>query len=419
MFDMKNSADFPLVVIGAGAAGIGASLRAREAGIPHIVLEASHRAGGRGLTEYLEGIPVDLGCHWMHCASRNPYVEVADALGFDYAKTEQYEYEMHFDGSWLSQHEWQDFKRYREDSYRRVQDLYVRDPSAAVFDALDNDSRWARHGHYWWSLLHSNDVDEVSVQDPCEFDETYEDWPVRQGYGALLAKQSQACAIEFNCQARAIDFTQSPVRIETGAGVIGARKVIVTVSTGVLLSGRIRFRPSLPDWKLQAIEALPMGNSNYQFFSFVPGCFGSEPPDNIHYQQGDISMAIRMRPFGDNCVFTSTGGRFAWWLEKQGVAASRAYFEEALVDIFGTAVRKGLREFKVSAWGYDPCICGAYSSQKPGYRDMRIKLAEPVNEALYFAGEATSSQYMNTAHGAFLSGRHSVESLLPEIRAQK
>lgn len=408
----SRTADYPLVVVGAGAAGNGASERASEAGIPHIVLEASHRAGGRGLTEILDGIPVDLGCHWMHCASRNPYVRIADAFGFDYLETECYDYEMFFDGAWLPASDWEDFKRFREDSYRRIDARYRRDPSDSIFSVIDNDSRWSAHMHYWWSLLHSNDVDEVSVQDPAEFDETDEDWPVRQGYGALIARQAESCPIRFNSEVTAIDWGASPVRLETGAGVVRADRVILTVSTGVLSSGRLAFRPALPEWKLVAIDALPLGNSNYQFFSFEPGTFGSDPPGNIHYQEGDVSMAIRMRPFGTDCVFTSTGGRFAWWLEKQGTLASRAHLEDALVRIYGASIRKGLRVFKVSAWGHDPFVRGAYSSQKPGCRDMRPRLAEPLDDALYFAGEATSSEYMNTAHGAYLSGRCAVERLI-------
>ena len=51
---MKTS-DYPLVIIGAGAAGLGASEQASALGVEHLVLEASHRTGGRGLTEYLEG----------------------------------------------------------------------------------------------------------------------------------------------------------------------------------------------------------------------------------------------------------------------------------------------------------------------------------------------------------------------------
>ncbi len=43
---MSNSY-YPLVIIGAGAAGLGASEKASAAGIEHVVLEASHRTGGR------------------------------------------------------------------------------------------------------------------------------------------------------------------------------------------------------------------------------------------------------------------------------------------------------------------------------------------------------------------------------------
>ena len=119
-------------------------------------------------------------------------------------------------------------------------------------------------------------------------------------------------------------------------------------------------------------------------------------------------MAIRIRPFGTPCLFTSTGGRFAWWLEKQGPEASRDYLESALVDIFGSNVRSDLGEFKVSAWGFDPWIRGAYSSQKPGSGTPRRDLAEVLDERLQFAGEAVSPEFFNTAHGAYLSGKSAV-----------
>ena len=85
-----KTSDYPLLIVGAGAAGLGASARATNLGINHLVIEASHRIGGRGLTERLDNrIPVDLGCHWMHCASQNPYVAEADRLGFIYSRDNQ------------------------------------------------------------------------------------------------------------------------------------------------------------------------------------------------------------------------------------------------------------------------------------------------------------------------------------------
>src|SRR5262249_54260690 len=62
-----------VAIIGAGSAGIAAAKTARALGLDYVVLEASHRIGGRGYTEELvPGVAFDLGCHWMHTASLNP-----------------------------------------------------------------------------------------------------------------------------------------------------------------------------------------------------------------------------------------------------------------------------------------------------------------------------------------------------------
>ena len=41
---------------------------------------------------------------------------------------------------------------------------------------------------------------------------------------------------------------------------------------------------------------------------------------------------------------------------------------------------------------------------KAGVEVNRKALAEPINNCLFFAGEATSQKYPSTVHGAFLSG---------------
>ena len=412
MNHLKTST-YPLVIIGAGAAGIGASKRATELGIDHLVIEASHRIGGRGLTEYLEdSIPVDLGCHWMHCASKNPFVQVADQLGFSYESGSGYAYAMLSNGSWMSEEDKAQYAAYSNASYEAMDVLYEKDPAAAMVEAIDLESRWSNHFCYWMSLMHSNDVDQVAIQDHGEFEEINEDWPVKEGYGALIARHGENCPIQLNNQVTRIDWGGTEVRLETTNGTLTADHVIVTVSTGVLGAGVIEFTPELPATKIEAITALPMGNSNYTIFSLDESKIDPDTPKNIHYEKGEINMAIRIRPFGHASAFASTGGRFAWWLEKQGSEASRQYFEEALVDVLGSEGRKALREFKVSAWGFDPWIRGAYSSQKPGSRDMRKRLAEPLDERLYFAGEATSGNFLNTAHGAYISGGRAVNEVM-------
>ena len=74
--------DVDIVVIGAGAAGIGAGLALRQAGADVCILEARDRVGGRAETRVLGGYPNDLGCGWLHSADDNAWVDRMEAKGF-------------------------------------------------------------------------------------------------------------------------------------------------------------------------------------------------------------------------------------------------------------------------------------------------------------------------------------------------
>src|SRR5712671_7550707 len=72
-----------IAVIGAGAAGIGATRRLGEAGsVSVLMLEARDRVGGRVHTIEPAGFPCDCGAEWLHSADRNPLSPIAQKLGF-------------------------------------------------------------------------------------------------------------------------------------------------------------------------------------------------------------------------------------------------------------------------------------------------------------------------------------------------
>ena len=72
------ASEVDVVIVGAGAAGLSAAKSAAAHGQSFVLLEASHRIGGRARTEdFVPGQPFDLGCHWMHSASFNPFVGIA------------------------------------------------------------------------------------------------------------------------------------------------------------------------------------------------------------------------------------------------------------------------------------------------------------------------------------------------------
>jgi monoamine oxidase len=59
----------------------------------------------------------------------------------------------------------------------------------------------------------------------------------------------------------------------------------------------------------------------------------------------------------------------------------------------------------ITRWGHDPFAYGSYSYAPVGasIEDYEA-MAEPVENRLFFAGEATYPEHSATVHGAFLSG---------------
>jgi monoamine oxidase len=61
-----------VVIVGAGAAGLGAANALKDSGLGVIVLEARDRVGGRAWTvQAAPDVVFDVGCGWLHSAEDN------------------------------------------------------------------------------------------------------------------------------------------------------------------------------------------------------------------------------------------------------------------------------------------------------------------------------------------------------------
>ena len=114
--------------------------------------------------------------------------------------------------------------------------------------------------------------------------------------------------------------------------------------------------------------------------------------------------AYHLRPFGRPLIEGFFGGDCARGLEQEGPAGFAAFAVEEICGMLGSQWRGRLKPLAASAWAHDPFALGAYSHALPGHWDKRAVLAAPVNDRLFFAGEATSPHYFSTAHGAHESG---------------
>src|SRR3954471_20042583 len=172
-----------LVIVGAGAAGLAGAKGAQAPGFSFHLLEASHRIGGRAYTEELApGIPMDLGCHWMHSASLNPFVAIADDFGFHYRRDGAWRMNAFAESHWLTKAEHAEVHALMEANFGAVAAAVQRGEDIAVADVSDLESRWAPLHAYWFTLGTSRDIDQVSTFDTAAYRDTEENWPLREGF---------------------------------------------------------------------------------------------------------------------------------------------------------------------------------------------------------------------------------------------
>ncbi len=401
-----------VVIVGAGSAGLSAALRATELGLETVVFEAASRPGGRAFTRYEPfGFAWDAGCHWLHSASENILRESADREGFTYVKTRGPGYTW-FDGALLSPDEEAQVDKGVEAAYHAVfaaghagQDVpastvvNLAGPAAATF-------RWSMNAE--WGA----DPSAVSTLDAVRYRDTEENWPVVDGYGALVLHLAQRVLplVQLSTPVTRITELARGFRVTTTQGEIEADAVIITASTNALAAGLIDFDPVLPAWKLEALHAVPLGYANKIALQLREDALADVAEHSVGVPVGGGNMInLRFRPYGRNLVDGYIGGPLCSDVELAGEAAMVALGAEAMSTILGSTAKDAIIASAVSRWQSERYIRGGYGAALPGLADKRADLGRPVGDRLFFAGEATSPEYFSTCHGAWITGAAAAE----------
>ena len=391
-----------VAVIGAGAAGIAAARRlAADSGVSVLVLEARERPGGRAWTVEADGIPMDLGCEWLHSADRNVLALLAKQLGFginerppDWTTRLRYSGEsLAAEADWIAE---------REAFYWAVHRLAQLPEDSPCSAALTPGGRWNALLDATSTWGNAVELDQISAKDNDRYEDSGINWRLTRGYGRLFEALADGLPIAYGTQATRIDHRGAMLAIETNRGTVRAKRVIIAVPSAIIAEERLVFDPPLPD-KLAAAHGLPLGLADKLFFHFEGGEDISE-----RYLIGSTrrreTMSYQIRPMGRPRIYCFFGGRFAAGLERDGIDAMAAFATDELAGLLGSDVRRNLRPLKASFWRQDEFARGSYSYALPGHAGDRAKLAMPVDDRLFFAGEACSLNFFSTAHGAYETG---------------
>ena len=402
------------IIIGAGVSGLAAARRLLEAGRRVLVLEGRDRIGGRAFTDTTNfHRPWDHGCHWLQTPGENLFTRLADEHGFVVAPGAA-PGGIHVDGARLSPRDEQAAMEFRERAFaaiRRAGGAGADLPASEFIDWTHPAAPYAAHA---FTAKMGIEPRQASSLDFANYRWIGEDRPVRDGFGALVHRHFAGVPVTLGTRVRRIDLTGALARVTSDAGTAEAPRVLATVSTGVLRSEAIAFAPPLPDWKVRAIESLPMARAIKVGLEFSRDVTGLAGPAMLTAmtRQGRDAIDVEIWPPGWDGATCYLDGDLARRLEEAGGRAVEEFALEALAGIFGTSICAALRASARTGWNQDDLTQGTYSAPLPGHAAARAALGRPLDGRLFFAGEAVPLAWAGDVHGAYRSGLDAAEAML-------
>tara|TARA_B100000989_G_scaffold269419_1_gene224809 strand:+ start:99 stop:1379 length:1281 start_codon:yes stop_codon:yes gene_type:complete len=422
-----GNTEVDILVIGAGVAGLSAAQALEKTDYSVCLVEASHRIGGRAYSERLPNSAwFDLGCSYLHEGEINPFVEIADELGCmlgDGRRFETSRTKVTVNSSDASVDELVSLNSFSNMCFLKMKNAKYNGTLAEV-DDIANYIDWNhRFSHLYAHLLGGLNASDAHQQSVLDFLKTGYglDYPVVGSLGKLVEKWAfrflGKVRLYLNCKVSKIDWSGQRVSVTTSRGQIRAKKVLITVSTGVVNSGNIVFFPDLPSPISNAFSNLPCGVLNKIGLSFLDNTFSENDAgwhvmlcEEIDSQRSVGSFDVNLDDGQQAVAFI--GGSEAEYLEKKGEAALAAYALECIEQVFGSNIKTKISGYICSAWAGDCLTFGSYSYAKPKQSNSRKALSQVLQEKIYFAGEACSVNHFGTVHGAYFSGIQSAKKIL-------
>lgn len=426
-----------VIVIGSGFGGIAAARALYDASIQVTVLESRDRIGGRVCTDYSFGFPVDLGASWLHgVCDENPLAPVISRLGLPLYRTSG-------DNSVLYDHDLESYALFDMDGKKVApelvvkvgetfenilseankvreefsEDLSIQQAFAMVFERRpDFRLEGVAHKVLQWYLCRMEgwfaaDAETISLK--CWDQEVLlpggHGLMVR-GYLPVINTLAKGLDIRLNHSVTKIARHNHGVKVTVENGdTFVADAAVIAAPLGVLKANRIKFEPKLPDWKEAAISDLGVGIENKIVLHFEKVFWPKvEFLGVVAETSYECSYFLNLhKATGHPVLVYMPAGKLARDVEKMSDEAAANFAFMQLKTILPDA--SAPIQYLVSHWGSDVNSLGSYSYDMVGKpHDLYERLRVPVDN-LFFAGEATSSSYPGSVHGAYSTGLQAAE----------
>jgi len=435
---MTDEAD--ILIVGAGAAGLAAARELSFSKLRVIVLEARNRIGGRINTHFDAEFPgpIELGAEFVHGKAPEIF-KLAERTRLTLLKVPNVHW--YFHNAVLSRTN--EFWSNIEEAMDELADYKGSDESFARFlddyihrrNLMDVRSM----ATLFVEGFHAAHADRISVKGLIKTNKAaariHDENQFRPSNGYLTLAQKlhdeaveQGASFRFETVVREVVWSAGAVTVTTtGGDQFKARRLLVTLPLGVLQSDAVSFSPRLRA-KEEAAQSLAMGQVVKVLLRFREPFWEelSLPSEDdksgylkdlvfIHSPDEVLPTWWTQRPVRSPLLVGWAGGTQAEKLLTLSSDALRDQTLEALSRIFAvsrTFLENSLVDVYTHNWTKDPLSLGAYSYIPVGGLHAQAELSEPIENTIYFAGEATNTAgHHGTVHGAIQSGLHAAQMI--------
>jgi monoamine oxidase len=376
-----------IAIIGGGIAGLYMMKLLLAKGYEVTLFEAQHRLGGRIKGGEFKGQHIDLGAQWLHHVNgeENALTKVLKAAEEPFVSDEDEGEYPDFVSTFLEE--------LKTTSFTRDQPLsnIINDPALKKYmDALLVDM--AASSEHFSTIEFVKQIDAITTDD------------------YLLKNRSM---YEF-ISSWITDLPEDRIRLATPITsihyspdhvILNAthqfNKVIISVPVSQLQQHKISFSPALPKAKQAAIQQIGMGKGLKVFLFFKEAVL---PEGTYNNESAPYYFPVQTGPY--HVVVTLLMGHYAdtWYKDP---AKHRQDILQELSNITGQDIPSLLEGTLFHDWTHEPYIEGTYSFPRPGEGNARAIAAEPIEDTVFFIGEAMNTHLAyGFIHGAMDTAFH-------------
>jgi monoamine oxidase len=425
------------IIIGGGVAGLAVAGELIRAGQNVLLLEARDRLGGRILTHCEPGLdgPVELGAEFVH--GKPPQLfDLIDAAGLDVVEGADRRLISDHGGLRPLENFWDIIEAVDSQIPAGLDSSYEQFlPTASATAFQKQISKSYVEG---FNAARADLISTAALkfeEGASEKIEATKQFRITRGYASIverLARPLPPEAIRTGCVVRAVRCRKGHVEIAATAGGeslhFSAARAVVTLPLGVLRASidgepdAITFDPPLTS-KREPISHLEVGHVVKTVMQFREK-FWEDPDVGGRCAPFGFALCLEAEfptwwtqaPTPSNLITGWAGGPAADKLIGRDRKQLRAAAFASLSQTFHIDIDR-LRSLFVRDhfhdWARDPFALGAYTYPKIGGLRAAKILGEPIDDTLFFAGEATDTTGFNgTVHGALASGSRAAREIL-------